>query len=108
MNIDLKKQLNLNSYEWWRNHRRIVTLGIFLALFAGYIRNPLSRDFKVNDICGRLSADLISGEKAARELRLGNTKIDGLQGEKSKITNYYYHAKYYCQGYVKGNVGLGY
>ena len=79
-----------------------------MALFAGYIRGPLERDFKVKDICGRLSADLISGEIAARKLRLGNKRIDGLEGEKTKITNYYYHSKYYCQGYTKGNVGLGY
>ena len=108
MNIELKKKLNLNSYEWWRNHRRFVTLGIFLALFAGYVRGPSANDFKVNDICGRLSADLISGKKAARELKLGKTKINGLEGETAKISNHYYHAKYYCQGYTKGNVGLGY
>ena len=106
--MHLRKKLNLNSYEWWRNHRRFVTLGIFLALFTGYIRDPSAKDFKVNDICGRLSADLISGEKAARELRLGQTKIEGREGEKAKVTNYYYHSKYYCQGYTKGNVGLGY
>ncbi len=108
MSIDLKNKLNLNSYEWWRNHRRFVTLGIFLALFASYLRGPSARDFKINDICGRLSADLISGRKAARELKLGNTRIDGLEGEKTKITNHYYHSKYYCQGYKKGDIGLGY
>ena len=106
--MNLENKLNLNSYEWWRNHRRFVTLGIFLALFAGYIRGPMARDFKVNDVCGRLNADLITGEKAARKLRLGTKRIDGLDGEKTKITNHYYHAKYYCKGYIKGNVGLGY
>ena len=108
MNLDLKNKLNLNSYQWWRNHRRFVTIGIFLALFAGYVRGPSAKNFRINDICGRLSADLISGEKAARKLKLGKKRIDGLVGEKTKITNYYYHAKYYCQGYTKGNVGLGY
>ena len=108
MKMNLKKKLNLNSYEWWRNHRRIITLGIFLGLFAGYVREPSARNFKVHDICGRLSADLISGEEAARELELGKIKIDGLEGEKAQITNHYYHAKYYCQGYTKGNIGLGY
>ncbi len=73
-------------------------------IFAG----PSAKDFKVNDICGRLSADLITGEKAARELKLGKKRINGLEGEKADITNHYYHAKYYCQGYTKGNVGLGY
>ena len=106
--MDLKKKLNLNNYEWWRNHRRFITLGIFLALFASHIRGPSARDFKVNNICGRLSADLITGKKAASELRLGNKRINGLEGQKTKITNHYYHAKYYCQGYTKGNVGFGY
>ena len=107
MYMGLKNKLNLNSYEWWRNHRRFVTLGIFLAVFASYVRGPSVRNFEVNDICGRLSADLISGEQAAKALKLGNKRIDGLEGEKTRITNYYYHAKYYCQGYAKGKVGLG-
>ena len=108
MNIDLKKRLNLNSYAWWRNHRRFVSLGLFLTIFAGYVRGPSARDFKVSNICGRLNADLITGQEAARELKLGNKRIEGLEGEKTDITNHYYHAKYYCQGYKKGNVGLGY
>ena len=106
--MNWKKNLNLNSYEWWRNHRRYITLGIFLALFAAYLRGPLDKDLKIKDICGRLSADLITGKKAAKELGLGNIKIDGLDGKKDKITNHYYHTKYYCQGYLKGDVGLGY
>ena len=106
--MDFKKRLNLNSYEWWRNHRRFITLGIFLAIFSGYVRGPSAKDFKVNDICGRLSADLITGEKASKELRLGKKRIDGAEGEEAKITNFYYHAKYYCQGYKTGAIGLGY
>ena len=108
MRFDLKKKLNLNSYEWWRNHRRFVTLGLFLESFGGSVRGPSAKDFKVNDICGRLNADLITGEEAASELNLGKKRIEGLEGEKVDITNHYYHAKYYCQGYTKGNVGLGY
>ena len=54
--MDLKKALNLNSYEWWRNHRRFITLGIFLALFAGYVRAPAAKDYKVRNLCGRLQA----------------------------------------------------
>ena len=108
MKMNLQKKLNLNSYEWWRNHRRFVTLGIFLAFFAAYVRGPSAKNFKVNDICGRLSADLITGEQAAKLLRLGNKRINGVDGEKAKITNHYYHSKYYCQGYTQGSVGLGY
>ena len=108
MKIDLRKKLNLNSYEWWRNHRRFVTLGLCLAIFAAYVRGPSARDFKVNDICGRLNADLITAKEASRALRLGTKKIDVPVEEKSDITNHYYHVKYYCQGYSTGTVGLGY
>ena len=81
---------------------------IISGIFCWLCKRSFSEDFKVNDICGRLSADLITGEKAARELKLGKKRINGLEVEKADITNHYYHAKYYCQGYTKGNVGLGY
>ena len=106
--MNLKMKLNLNNFEWWRNNRSIVTLAIFLALIASYVRAPSVKNFRINDICGRLSADLITGEQAAKLLKLGNKRIDGPEGERSRITNYYYHAKYYCQGYKKGAIGLGY
>ena len=51
MKMNWKKRINLNSYEWWRNHRRVVTLGIFLALFSGYVRGPSEKDIKIKDIC---------------------------------------------------------
>tara|TARA_Y100001968_G_C19246481_1_gene662150 strand:+ start:209 stop:475 length:267 start_codon:yes stop_codon:yes gene_type:complete len=74
--MDLKKTLNLNSYEWWRNHRRFVTLGIFLALFAGYVRGPAAKDYKVRDLCGRLEAANFTEQqfkKAKRQLGLENS-----------------------------------
>ena len=106
--MDWKKKLDLNSYEWWRNHRRFVTLGIFLVLYAGYVRGPSAKDFKIKNTCGRLSADLITGKEASNALDLGKTRIETAIGDKTKITNHYYHSKYYCQGYIKGNVGLEY
>ncbi len=73
--LNPKKLLNLNSYEWWRNHRRFVTLGIFLALFAAYIRTPSANDFKVRDTCGRLQSSYqITGEKAMKRLKLERVK----------------------------------
>ena len=66
--MDWEKRINLNNYEWWRNHRRFVTLGIFLAIFGGYVRGPSAKDFKVKDTCGRLSADLITGKKHLKHL----------------------------------------
>ncbi len=69
--LNPKKLLDLNSYEWWRNHRRFVTLGIFLALFAAYIRTPSANDFKVRDTCGRLQSSYqITGEEAMKRLKL--------------------------------------
>ncbi len=106
--MDWKQKLNLNNYELWRNHRRLVTLGIFLALSSGYVRAPSEKDFKVKNTCGLLSADLITGKKASKALGLGKTRIETAIGDTTKITNHYYHSKYYCQGYIKGNVGLGY
>tara|TARA_Y100001968_G_scaffold183133_1_gene167782 strand:- start:47969 stop:48247 length:279 start_codon:yes stop_codon:yes gene_type:complete len=69
--MNLKKILNLNSYEWWRNHRRFATLGIFLALFAAYVRTPSANDFKVRDICAKLQSSYqITGDEAIDRLNL--------------------------------------
>ena len=65
------KLLNLNTYEWWRNHRRFITHGIFLALFAAYVRIPSADDFKVRDTCGRLQSSYqITSEEAMKKLNL--------------------------------------
>ena len=69
--MNLKQIFNLNTYEWWRNHRRFITVGIFLALFASYIRTPSENDFKVRDTCGRLQSSFqITGEEAMKVLKL--------------------------------------
>jgi len=47
---ELKKVFNLNSYEWWRNHRRVVTFGGFLILFAWYI-SPVIKYAENKNIC---------------------------------------------------------
>ena len=91
MALNLKKKLNLNSYQWWRNHRRFVTLAAFLALFAVYVRNPSANDYRVRDTCGKLnSGSLITTEKALKKLKL------------SKVSNFEDRsfAKYYCEGYL--------
>ena len=90
MGLNLKGKLNLNSYQWWRNHRRFVTLAAFLALFAVYVRNPSANDFKVRDTCGKLNSSFqITGEEALKKLKL------------SKLSNYDDRslANYYCDGY---------
>ena len=71
MKISLKKILNLNSYQWWKNHRRLVTIGIFLSLFGFYFRAPFVRDFKVKDTCARLNSSFqITGLEAMNNLNL--------------------------------------
>ena len=90
MGLNLKKKLNLNSYEWWRNHRRFVTLALFLSLFAVYIRTPSANDFKVRDTCGKLNSSYqITGEMALNKLKL----IKQTEYDDRTIANYY------CDGY---------
>ena len=84
--MNFKKALNLNSYEWWRNHRRFVTLGIFLALFAGYVRGPFANDFNVRDTCGRLNSNYqITGDEAIKKLNLKPVQ----DYDNRSIANYY-------------------
>ena len=91
MSINFKKAFNLNSYEWWRNHRRFVTVGIFLALFAIYVRNPSSNDFKVRDICGKLNSSYqITGAEAMKKL-----KLNQLKDFDNRTT-----ANFYCERYL--------
>jgi len=89
--MGLKKTLNLNTYEWWRSHRRFVTLGIFLALFACYFRSPSANDFNVRDTCGRLNSNYqITGEEAIKRLRLNSIK----EYDQRNIANHY------CERYL--------
>jgi len=91
MSINLKKTFNLNSYEWWRNHRRFVTLGLFLAVFAFYVRTPSSHDLKVRDTCGRLNSSYqITGEEAMEKLKL--TQLKDFDNRET--------ANYYCERYL--------
>ena len=91
MSINFKKTFNLNSYEWWRNHRRFVTLGIFLAVFAIYVRNPSANDFKVRDICGKLNSSYqITGAEAMEKL-----KLKQLKDFDNRTT-----ANFYCERYL--------
>ncbi len=81
-----KGLFNLNKYEWWRNHRRFVTVGIFLSIFAYYVRLPASNEFKIKDICGRLNSSYqITGKKALKSLKLKNIQ----NYDDRTIANYY-------------------
>jgi len=41
-------------YEWWKNHRRVVTLGGFLILFGLYL-SPVIKEAKYKNTCIKLS-----------------------------------------------------
>ena len=88
---ELKKVFNLNSYEWWRNHRRVVTFALFLSIFAFYIGTPFYREGKVKDTCAKLNSSFqITGDEAMKKLNL------------KEIKNYNNRelANYYCERYL--------
>ena len=77
--MDWAKILNLNTYKWWRNHRRFVTIAIFLSLFAGYVRSPSARDLKIRETCAKvniINGNEIEPEEALKVIGLKN--IDNL------------------------------
>ena len=41
-------------YQWWKNHRRVVTFGGFLILLGFYI-SPVIKEAKYKNTCIRLS-----------------------------------------------------
>ena len=46
------KVFNLNSYDWWRNHRRIVTFALLLLVFGSYVRYPSADQLRNKKLCG--------------------------------------------------------
>ena len=80
-----------NFYQWWKNHRRFVTLGLFLSLFAFYLRSPFDKEAKIKDTCAKLNSSYqITGFEAMKKLNL------------KEIKNYNNRelANYYCERYL--------
>ena len=78
-------------YQWWNNHRRVVTFGLFLSFFAFYLRIPFSEEAKVKDTCAKLNSSYqITGDEAIKKLNL------------REIKNYNNRelANYYCERYL--------
>ncbi len=91
MKKSFKEKLNLNSYQWWKNHRRLITVGLFLSFFAFYLRTPFEREIKVRDTCAKLNSSYqITGEEAIENLNL------------KEITNFDNRelANYYCERFL--------
>ena len=78
-------------YQWWKNHRKFVTLGLFLFLFAFYLRSPFDKEAKIKDTCAKLNSSYqITGFEAMKKLNL------------KEIKNYNNRelANYYCERYL--------
>ena len=78
-------------YQWWKNHRRVVTFGLFFSLFAFFIRTPFDREVKIKDTCAKLNSSYqITGDEAMKRLNL------------KEIKNYNNRelANYYCERYL--------
>ena len=78
-------------YQWWKNHRRIVTIGLFLSIFAVYIKTRFEKEAKVRDTCAKLNSSYqITGEEAMRQLNLKEIK----DFDNRELANYY------CERYL--------
>ena len=78
-------------YQLWKNHRRIIIFGLFLSIFAVYLRHPFDKNLKVKDTCAKLNSSYqITGDEALKKLNL------------KEIKNYNNRdlANYYCERYL--------
>ena len=80
-----------NFYQWWKNHRKIITFGLFLSIFAFYLRIPFDKELRIKDICSKLNSSYqITGKEAIKKLNL------------KEIKNYNNRelANFYCERYL--------
>ena len=72
-------------YQWWKS------FGLYLTLFAVYLRIPFNEDLKVKDTCAKLNSSYqITGDEAMKKLNL------------KEIKNYNNRelANFYCKRYL--------
>ena len=78
-------------YQWWKEHRKLITLILYLSFFAVYIRTPFQRESAVRDTCAKLNSSFqITGDEAIEKL---NLKV-------IKDYNNRELANYYCERYL--------
>ena len=78
-------------FQFWKNHRQLITIGLFLSIFAFYIRSPFEKEANVRDTCAKLNSSYqITGAEAMKKLNL------------KEIKNYNNRelANYYCERYL--------
>ena len=77
--------------QWWKNDRRLVTIVLFLSIFAFYIRAPFGKEVKVRDTCAKLNSSYqITGDEAMKKLNL----------KEIKNFNNRELANFYCERYL--------
>ena len=80
-----------NLYQWWKNHRRVLTFGLFLSILTFYFRTPFDKELKVKDTCAKLNSSYqITGDEAMKKLNL----------KEIKDFNNRELANYYCERYL--------
>ena len=78
-------------YQWWKNHRKIVTFSLLLSIFTFYLRAPFDREARVRDTCAKLNSSYqITGDEAIKKLKL----------EEIKNYNNREIANFYCERYL--------
>ena len=78
-------------YSWWKNHRRVITFGLFLSFFAFYLRAPFDKEVKVKDTCAKLNSSYqITGKDAMKKLKLEEIK----NFDNRELANFY------CERYL--------
>ena len=78
-------------YQWWKNHRKLLTLVLYLSIFAVFLRTPFQKELEVKDTCAKLNSSFqITGDDAIKKLNL------------KAIKNYNNRelANYYCERYL--------
>ncbi len=81
----------IKFYQWWKNHRRLVTIGLFLFIFAFYLKTPFEKEAKVKDTCAKLNTSYqITGDEAMKQLNLKEIK----DFDNRELANYY------CERYL--------
>ena len=78
-------------YQLWKKHRKIITFGLFLSIFAFYLRAPFDNESKVKDTCAKLNSSYqITGDEAIKKLNLKEIK----EYNNRELANYY------CERYL--------
>ena len=93
INLDELEPFFMESkfYQWWKNHRKVITFGLFLFICTFYIRSPFDREVKVKDTCAKLNSSYqITGDEAMKTLALKEIK----NFSNRELANYY------CERYL--------